>query len=350
MLDGVLEQLCKAPLHIEELLVTLIPFQDASHIADRFLALLSRLGIQPPTGSALEDELLSLMRLIEVMKNPALAQGQSRIEVLRAAAGLHDLAAKVLSIEPIAEFVTFVPHLRLIAAMKGNDASLGQNAASGVFDDTARKMAELYMGCLAAHAGTQLVLDSPTNAKGDNPDVIFTVDERCYVGQPQRWALAIKTIASRQGQTIFDRIKDGADQIDDPKCPAEKGMIIINAKSAMDHDALWQSTFPDLPSAMSALDAQLRQLAESAAADRPQKEWDELFTRKVVRPILFLGQSLVQLPTSAGLQTPTSLKKLFAFDANGRSDPVGVGLALVMNNYMQTILLGIPGGPGLQPR
>ena len=111
----------------------------------------------------------------------------------------------------------------------------------------------------------------------------------------------------------------------------------------MNHDALWQSTFPDLPSAMSALDAQLRQLAESAAADRPQKEWDELFTRKVVRPILFLGQSLVQLPTSAGLQTPTSLKKLFAFDANGRSDPVGAGLALVMNNYMQTILLGIPG-------
>lgn len=349
-LGGMFKQSWQTPPDIKELLVTLIPFQDASHIADRFLTLLSRLSIQPPMGSAIEDELLSLMRLIEVMKNPALAQGQSRIEVLRAAAGLHDLAAKVLSVEPIAEFATFVPHLRLIAAMKASDASLGQIAASGVFDDTARKMAELYMGCLAAHVGTQLVLDSPTNAKGDNPDVIFTVDECRHAGQPQRWALAIKTIASRQGQTIFDRIKDGADQIDDPKCPAERGMIIINAKSALDHDALWQSNFPDLQAAMSALEAQLRYLAESAAADRPQAEWDELFTRKVVRPILFLGQSLVQLPTSAGLQTPTSLKMLSVFGANGRSDPTGAGLAHVMNDYMQTILLGIPGGPGQQPR
>lgn len=155
--------------------MTFVAFQDADNIADRFLILLSKLCIHPPSGSFVEDELLSLTQFIEVMRSPNLAQGTNQVAVLRTAAGLHDLAAKVLSVEPIAAFATFVPHSHLIAETKVRAASLGQNAASGVFDDTARKMAELYVGCLAAHVGTEVVLDSPTNAKGDNPDVIFTV-------------------------------------------------------------------------------------------------------------------------------------------------------------------------------
>jgi hypothetical protein len=330
--------------------VTFVPFQAADHIGDRFLALLSKLGIHPPPGSALEDELLSLAQLIEVMKNPSLALGPNQVAVLRSAAGLYDLAAKVLSVEPIDEFSTFVPHLRLIAETKVRAASLGQNAASGAYDDTARKIAELYMGCLAAHVGSHVVLDSPTEPKGDNPDVIFTVEECHLVKQPQKWALAIKTIASRQGQTIFERIKEGADQIDRPKCRAEKGMVVINAKSALDHDALWNASFPHLTSALNAIEMQLDRLADNASADRPQAEWDGLFRHKVVRPVLFLGQSLVRLPTPAGAQTPTALKMLRAYGADGTLDPVGFGLARVMNDFMQNILLGIPGGPGRAPK
>lgn len=127
-------------------------------------------------------------------------------------------------------------------------------------------------------------------------------------------------------------------------------MVVINAKNALDHDALWNANFLDLPSAMIALGTKLGQLADIAAIDRPQTEWDELFTRKVVRPILLLGQSLVRLPTSAGLQTPTCLKMLHAYGAKGAPDPVGSGLAHVMNDYMQTILLGIPGGSDYRPR
>ena len=54
-------------------------------------------NIQPPPCSSLEDELLSLMQLFEVTKNPALAEGVNEVTLLRAAAGLHDFAAKVLS-------------------------------------------------------------------------------------------------------------------------------------------------------------------------------------------------------------------------------------------------------------
>lgn len=326
--------------------MTLIQFQAADSIGDRFLNLLQEKGIQPLIGSGLEGELLSLTQLIDVMKNPSLASQSDQVDILRSAAGLHDLAAKILAVEPLPDFETFVPHLKLIASSKLRVASLAQNAASGPDDDTARKIAELYIGSLAAHIGTDVVLDSPTNAKGDNPDVIFRVQECDETNAPQRWALAIKTISSRQGQTIFERIAEGAEQIDDPKCTVERGMVIINAKSALDHEDLWNTEFADLPGAINALDAQLQGLIDQAAKNRPQTEWDDLFQGRVVRPVLFLGQSLVKLPTPAGKSTPTALKMLKAYDANGSVDPVGYSLAYNMNEFMQAIILGIPGDEG----
>jgi hypothetical protein len=323
-----------------------VPFETASDVGDRFLALLHKHGIDPPAGSAMEDELLSLTQLIEVMKNPDLAQGPNRVSILRSAAGVHDLAAKVLSVETIPEFLKFVPHLRLISATKIPRASLAQNATS--FDDTARKIAELYLGCLAAQVGKDVDLDHPTDAKGDNPDVIFTVEETCIVKEPKRWALAITTISSHQGQTIFDNIRKGAEQIDSPKCPVDAGMVVINAKNSLCHSALWSPTtpFPDLQAAINALRLQLQRLADTANDDRPQSEWDDLFKSKVVRPVIFMGQSLVSLPTTIHTQTPTPLKMLLAYPAQGSVDPVGNGLAIEMNKHMQLILRGIPGSAG----
>jgi hypothetical protein len=332
--------------------MSFVPFQDADDIGDRFLALLSKHHIAPLPTSSFEDELLSLTQLIEVMKNPSLVRGTKQITLLRAAAGLHDFAAKVLSVEPLPEFTNFLPHLCLIAQTKIAPASLSQNVSSPYNDDTARKMAELYMGCLAAHVGTQVDLDSPTAAKGDNPDVIFTATPaRCNVAQQsERWALAIKTIGTSQGQTIFERIKEGSEQIDDPKCLAQKGMVVINAKNALDHDALWNGTFCNLQAAMDTLGNQLDLLAGNANTNRPKSEWDATFLGKVKRPVLFLGQSLVSLPTAAGARTPTTLKMLKAYGANGALDPTAHGLARGLSHFMQTILLGIPGAAGSEPR
>lgn len=331
--------------------MTFVSFLDADGICDRFLALLTRHNIQPSAGSSFEDELFSLTQLLEVTKNPGLVQGTQQVMLLRAAAGVRDFAAKVLSAEPLTEFAGFLPHLRLIAQTKFVAASLSQNMSSAYDDDTARKMAELYMGCLAAHVGTQVELDSPTAAKGDNPDVIFTATPTVdRVGQPpEKWALAIKTIGTSQGQTIFERIKEGAEQIDDPKCSAHKGLVVINAKNALDHQALWNGPFSDLQAAMDALGNQLDSLADNANIDRPQSEWNEIFSGKVKRPVLFLGQSLVHLPTQVGVRTPTALKMLRAYGANSALDPASHGLAHCLNHFMQTILLGVPGGGGRQP-
>jgi hypothetical protein len=330
--------------------MSFIAFEAADIVCDHFLDLLTELGIQPPTGSSFEDELLSLTQLIEVCKNPNLVQGANQVVVLRSATGVHDFAAKVLTVKPLPEFKTFEPHLRLIAESKIAPASLSQNMESAYNDDTARKMAELYMGCLAAHIGTKVELDHPTHAKGDNPDVIFTVEGSGVTAPTERWALAIKTVSSKKGQTIFDRIKEGAAQIDAPKCPADRGMVVINAKNALNHDTLWNTIFPDLQSAMDALRGQLDALAESANTNRQQAEWDGIFMQKVARPVLFLGQSLVRVSTPASPETPTPLKLLGVYDANGIPDPVAWDIADTLNFFMAKILLGQPGRPGHPPR
>lgn len=109
--------------------MTLVQFPVADSIGDRFLSMLQRRGIHPPLGFNLEDELLSPTQLVEVMKNPSIAARPDQVDILRSAAGLHDLAAKVLTVEPVPDFATFVLHLSLIAATKVRAASLAQNAA-----------------------------------------------------------------------------------------------------------------------------------------------------------------------------------------------------------------------------
>ncbi len=332
--------------------MTLVPFTDANDIGDRFLALLQKHGLdRPPIASKLEDELLSLTQLIEVTRNPARATGPHHISILRAAGGMHDLAAKVLSVEPIQEFPRFLPHLKLINDTKVLTSSFGQNSARSVFDDVSQKMAELYIACLAAHAGFDVELDHPSRSKGDNPDVIFTIRENSSQA-PERWALAIKTISTRQGQTIFENVKKAASQIDDPKCNTHRGLVIINTKDALDHDALWDppTPFADLAAATGALGVQLDTLANSAARNRPQVEWDELFNGRARRPVLFLGQSLVRLPTPASRGTPTQLKVMRMFPAGGVIDPMARKIADNLNHYMQIVLKGIPGGPGSCPQ
>ena len=129
--------------------MTLVPFCQADEIGDRFLALLSRLDIKPPSHSPVESELLSLTELIAVMRDPNLASGSSQAEVLRRAAGLHDFAAKVLSAEGLPEFASFEPHLKLLGDSADSFSTLIQNARAILPNDANRKLTELCIANLA---------------------------------------------------------------------------------------------------------------------------------------------------------------------------------------------------------
>ena len=120
--------------------MTLVPYSEAEDIGDRFLALLQKCDIDPPGATSLEDELLSLTALVEIWKDPSRIHSRYD-ETMRTAAGIHDLAAKVLCAQALPEFSSFIDHLRLIAAGKVY-TSVTQNNVSDIRDDVSRKIAE----------------------------------------------------------------------------------------------------------------------------------------------------------------------------------------------------------------
>jgi hypothetical protein len=246
--------------------------------------------------------LLALTDVLDIWRDPnRIRNTHNEAKTLRSAAAVHDLAAKVVSAQALPDFASFDEHLKLIAEAK-EFTTIGQVAQADARDDISRKIAELYVGCLAIHCGTQIVLDHPQRATGDNPDILLTYDGH-------RWALAVKTlVSSRNGETIFERIREGAAQID--RSDADRGMVVINAKNVIDHEAFWgpPPPFASLDAAIDALRAQLRGVVDLAAQDRPKAEWDDLFRGKAVPPVILIGQSVTYLPVGGGFEAPTPVK------------------------------------------
>jgi hypothetical protein len=319
--------------------MSFVPYQDAKDVADRFLTLLSKREITPPRGAAVETEMLSLVELLEIWSDPVRIREMAKnAHVIRQAAGIHDLAAKVLSSKKLPEFKSLEKHLEMIAQAR-EFTTVAQNLRADGRDDISRKIAEMYVGCLAIHCGTGVVLDDPIHAKGDNPDVMLQFND-------QRWALAVKTLVSdRHGQTIFDNIKSAAQQIDASQ--AEKGLVVLNAKNVINHDSLWKPArpFADAKEATEALIAELRRLADLAAKDRAASDWDEVFSRKTVPPVIFMGQGMAYLPLGGGFHAPTPLKAMATFDADHKPDEAATDLAHSLNHWMQSLLRGLPGPP-----
>ena len=318
--------------------MSFVSYQHAKEIGDRFIAMLSARGTSPPAKSAAETEMLSLMDLLDIWRNPEhIKQMQDNGSVIRQAAGIHDLAAKVLSAERLPDFSSFEAHLKMLAEAQAF-TTISQNNVADSRDDISRKMAELYVGCLAIHCGSQVLLDDPKGAKGDNPDVMLTYDA-------QRWSLGIRTLVSaRHGQTIFDNIERASQQID--ASTAQRGLVVINAKNVIDHDRLWAPPrpFADENEAIEVLRTELRRIAELADQNRPSSDWDRVFSGMAVPPVLFIGQSVAYLTIGGGaLRAPTPLKALVAFAADRKPDEKGTELACCLNHWMQTILRGDPG-------
>ncbi len=247
--------------------MTVVPFTDANRIADSFLDLLAERGINPARDGKLEDEFLSVTELLELWKDLRRARGAAHeSEIICNAAGVHDFAAKVLAARKTPEFNQLDMHLKLIGTGKLR-TTRSQITENDPTDDAARKLAELYVACLAVHCGDDIRLDHPTSAKGDNPYILLTYHKRT-------WALAIKTPSSRHGQTLFENIKKAGEQIE--RSVAEKGLVVLNVKNIIDHQPLWSSSFATLDEAMAALKAEIAKLCEAADKDRTDAEWNDI--------------------------------------------------------------------------
>jgi hypothetical protein len=267
---------------------------------------------------------LAVTQLIEIWKNPTLVQGiANESQIIQNAAGIHDFAAKLLSARTTPEFPQFDDHLNLIATGKLR-TTLSQITKNDPTDDASRKLAELYIACLAVHCGEDIRIDHPTNAKGDNPDILLS-----YGGNP--WALAIKTPSwPGQGQTLFENIEKAAEQIE--RSTADRGIVVLNVKNIIDHQKLWDGQFSTLEQAKDALKDEIAKVCDAADRDRPAEDWDGVFAgKKTVLPVLLMGQSVVLLPTAASDRTPTPLKMMVACGFDRPLDHEGVETCSVLD-------------------
>lgn len=254
-------------------------FERATEVVNQFIGLLADHGVDLSSGSTVENEALAMIQVLEMWKDPARRPTDPR-QLVRAAMGFVDLAGKVVGVKDHHDFGQLVPHLQMLCK-----TTVLQNAASSVTDDAANKVIELYVACLAMTFASNVALDHPVNSKGNNPDVMFSF-------RGQRWAIALKTLHSRNPRTIYENIKKAAAQIE--ASPAHHGLVVLNVKNLLDYDALWPSPSVAYPEqdALGLFRAQVTSIIEGLE-DIPKEDWLAALapSGKAVLPIVFIGQA-----------------------------------------------------------
>ena len=187
--------------------------------------ILERYSIKIVPGSSLEDMALSLLDLERKRKEPETLESMRDIRIdYRAALGLHDLMRKIVGLQNDPSFPAFIEHLKLL-----NVGTVAQNIEARI-DQNSAKIFELLIGLIAAKTGKDVKMDHPERPRGDNPDVLVTLNG-------VRWGFACKVLSGNSPLTVFERLEEGIRQIENSE--AEKGCVVFNLKNKIDHDRTW---------------------------------------------------------------------------------------------------------------
>jgi hypothetical protein len=206
-----------------------ISFEQVQHETEEFEAVLNRYGIEILSGSQLEKMCFSLLELKE-RERSKIADTMDDLRVLyRPAFGLHDLVRRIVRLHNRPDFPVLLDHLRLL-----NTGTVAQNIAAPI-DQVAAKIFELLVGLICLECGADISLDGPMQSYGDNPDILVNLDAR-------RWGFACKVLSGKSPITMFDRLKEGIEQIE--RSPAQIGCVVFNLKNRIDHDKTWPLVNP----------------------------------------------------------------------------------------------------------
>lgn len=201
----------------------IISFEQIEAETQKFESILKGYNIEIQTGSPLEQMCFSLLELVRGKATAGDTMEDLRIQY-RPAFGLHDLIRRIVRLHDHRDFPVLVDHLRLL-----NTGTVAQNISAPT-DQVAAKIFELFIGLVCLEIGTDTRLDGPIHSYGDNPDILTRLNGRL-------WGFACKVLSGRSPKTMFERLKEGIEQIEDS--PAEIGCVIINLKNQIDHDKTW---------------------------------------------------------------------------------------------------------------
>ena len=203
------------------------PFEELEQLVFAFEAVLKRFGIPIQSGSELEGACCSVLEVLGKNKNAQIRDQQEDIRhVFTEVLGLWSFLKKIVRLEGHACFSQFVPHLALL-----NTGTVVQNKRATVCQEATNKIFELLFALVLLDVSEEVILDHPSLAKGDNPDVLATIDGQC-------WGFACKTIYGGSGKTFYDNLKKGVEQIEAaPK--AQLGIVVMNLRNSISHEACW---------------------------------------------------------------------------------------------------------------
>lgn len=212
---------------------------------------LKQFGIPIQPGSELEGAYFSVRELMGKNQDVHICDPQEDIRHgFREVLGIWVFLRQIVRLKDHVSFSTFVPHLTLL-----NKGTVVQNMRVQLSQEATNKIFELLFAVALLDLSDEVVLDHPSSAKGDNPDVLATIDGQC-------WGFACKTIYGSSGKTFYDNLKKGVEQIE--AAPKEQvGTVVMNFRNIINHDKCW----PILN------EAEYRNGAEPrfAAYDRPEE-------------------------------------------------------------------------------
>lgn len=192
-----------------------------------FEEVLKRFNIQIQIGSELEKVYYSILDEKDKSQNPYSWDPQEDVRpARREILGVWVFLRQIVRLKDHVSFSTFVPHLALMS--KG---TVVQNTRVQLSQEATNKIFELLFALALLDLSDEVVLDHPSSAKGDNPDVLATIDGQC-------WGFACKTIYGSSGKTFYDNLKKGVDQIEAAP-DAQVGAVVMNFRNIINHDKCW---------------------------------------------------------------------------------------------------------------
>src|ERR1700722_2454137 len=253
--------------------MSLVKVETAAKPVERLLHILDEIGAPAAKGSGVDTGSLSLREILSELASAGNATSEDQPNRHIAAAGTHDLAAKVSAVgdghQEMRPMIT--PHLNLLSTTKYVTLNAFNPRGEGTRDTwtehgDADKVIELYWGCLCVLAGLQVELDDPVaSSDGKNPDVLATASDGTV------WGFAIKTLTrpSRSEnipKNLRSNIETGLTQITNSR--ADKGFVVVNVKNVINHEMLLDhGPYHELQEAHSRLRKQLDPVFEAFYRD-----------------------------------------------------------------------------------
>lgn len=202
-------------------------FDELQQLVFEFESVLKRFHVAIKSGSELESACCSVLEVLGKNQSKAIREPNKDIrEVFTEVLGIWAFLKKVVRLQNHGCFSQFVPHLNLL-----NKGTVVQNNRVRACQEATNKIFELLFALVLLDVSTDVVLDHPDLAKGNNPDVLATIDGVC-------WGFACKTIYGASGKTLFDNLKKGVEQIEAaPK--ASIGIVVVNLRNSISHEDCW---------------------------------------------------------------------------------------------------------------